>query len=267
MELIHALYLGLLQGLTEFLPVSSSGHLSLAQALFDMNVSSGVVFEIVVHFGTLCSIVIYYREIIGKLFKAIPIWLEPKLAMQHSEAKLIAFILISMIPAMIIAFLFKNQIEEWFGNPVIVSSMLILTGIILYGTKFQKDGTEELTPKKSFFIGLAQAFAMLPGISRSGSTISMALFLGMKREDAANFSFLMVIPVISGAMILAMKDLSESANSSAELLPLAAGFIASFISGYLALNLLIGVLKKYGIYPFAWYCWAVGISSLIWFLR
>jgi len=138
MELIHALYLGLLQGLTEFLPVSSSGHLSLAQALFGINVSSGVVFEIVVHFGTLCSIVIYYREIIGKLFKAIPIWRNPKLAMLHPEAKLIAFILISMIPAMIIAFLFKDQIEEWFSNPVIVSSMLILTGIILYGTKFQK---------------------------------------------------------------------------------------------------------------------------------
>jgi undecaprenyl-diphosphatase len=267
MELIHALYLGLLQGLTEFLPVSSSGHLALAQALFGMNVSSGVVFEIVVHFGTLCSIVLYYREIILKLFKAIPIWRSPKLAMQHPEAKLIAFILISMIPAMFIAFLFKDKIEEWFANPIIVASMLILTGIILFGTKFQREGTKELTSQKSFFIGLAQAFAMLPGISRSGSTISMALFLGMKREQAANFSFLMVIPVISGAMILAMKDLSESANMSAEIAPLFLGFVASFLSGYIALKFLIGMLKKHGIYPFAWYCWAVGISSLIWFLR
>lgn len=266
MELIHALYLGLLQGLTEFLPVSSSGHLSLAQALFGMNVSTGVIFEIVVHFGTLCSIVLYYRQIIAKLFVAIPIWRSPKEAMQHPEAKLIAYILISMVPAMVIAFLFKDQIEQWFSNPIIVSSMLILTGFILFGTKFQTDGKQELSEKKSFAIGLAQAFAMLPGISRSGSTISMALFLGMKREDAANFSFLMVIPVISGAMILAMKDLSESSNMNAELAPLFVGFITSFISGFLALKLLIGMLKKHGIYPFAWYCWSIGTASLIWFI-
>lgn len=267
MEFIHALLLGLLQGLTEFLPVSSSGHLALAQAVFGMNVSSGVVFEIVVHFGTLCSIVLYYRDILVKLIKALPLWLKPKEAMQHPEGKLIAYILISMLPAMVIAFLFKDQIEAWFGNPIIVSCMLILTGMILFGTKFQKDGLNKLDGKKSFTIGLAQAFAMLPGISRSGSTISMALFLGMKREDAANFSFLMVIPVIAGAMILAMKDLSESSNMSSEILPLVVGFFAAFISGYLALKLLIGMLKKRGIFPFAWYCWIVGIASLIWFLQ
>lgn len=268
MEILHALILGLIQGLTEFLPVSSSGHLALAQALFDMKVSTGVIFEIVVHFGTLCSIFIYYRKEIGALFKALPKWLKPATAWQDQDARMIAFILISMLPALVIALLFKDTIEAWFVNPILVSSMLLLTGTILFATRFQKEGEQQLSLPKSVGIGLAQAFAILPGISRSGSTISMALFLGLKKKDAANFSFLMVIPVISGAMILAMKDLSEGGEASAQALPLIIGFLASFISGYAALKVLIGLLKSKGIYPFAWYCWIVGFGSLAWlFMR
>jgi undecaprenyl-diphosphatase len=266
MEIIHALILGLIQGLTEFLPVSSSGHLALAQVLFDMKVSTGVIFEIVVHFGTLCSIFIYYRSEILDLIKALPLWLKPSSAWQHAHARMILFIIVSMIPALIIALFFKEMVEAWFVNPIIVSSMLILTGTILFATRFQKESSENISLKKSLGIGLAQAFAILPGISRSGSTISMALFLGMKKKDAANFSFLMVIPVIFGAMILAMKDLSEAGEVSAQAIPLFVGFLASFASGYIALKLLIGLLKSRGIYPFAWYCWLVGLGSLVWFL-
>lgn len=258
MELIEALLLGLLQGLTEFLPVSSSGHLALARAFFDIELSTGVVFEIVVHFGTLCSILIYYRETILSIIKSLPLWLKPAQAMQHPQSSMVAFVLISMIPAMIVALFFKDTIEAYFANPVFVCLMLLVTGSILMGTRFLEDGANPLNASRSFGIGLAQAFAILPGISRSGSTISAALLLGMKKEDAANFSFLMVIPVIGGAMILAVKDLLESGEAAAAAFPLAIGFFASFLSGYLALRLLIGLLKSRGIYPFAYYCWLLG---------
>lgn len=266
MEFIQALLLGLLQGLTEFLPVSSSGHLALAQSLFGMDVSSGVVFEIVVHFGTLCSIMLYYQKEILGLLKALPLWLSPKKAMASPDGSMILWILLSMIPAMVVALFFKDTIEAWFANPVFVSLMLLVTGTILFFTQFQKEGQAVLGPRNAFSIGLAQAFAILPGISRSGSTISMALFLGMNKKDAANFSFLMVIPVIGGAMILAVKDLMEGGEASTQLLPLLIGFLASFGSGYVALKFLINLLRTKGIHAFAWYCWGVGLLSLAWLL-
>ena len=156
--------------------------------------------------------------------------------------------------------------EDVFMTPILVSGMLILTGIILFLTKFAKAPEGKVTLGKSFMIGLAQAFAMIPGISRSGSTISTALYLGVKREDAANFSFLMVIPVIAGAMIIQMGEAIEAGINSSEIISLLVGFFTAFISGYYALKYLIITLKKKGFHNFAYYCWLVGGVGLVYFM-
>jgi undecaprenyl-diphosphatase len=151
-------------------------------------------------------------------------------------------------------------------NPLLVSGMLIVTGIILFLTRFTKNPQGKVTVGKAFLIGISQAFAMIPGISRSGSTISTSLYLGISREEAANFSFLMVIPVIGGAMILQMGEAIEAGINSTEIISLIIGFLTAFISGYYALKYLIIILKKQGFHYFAYYCWAVGGFGLIWFL-
>jgi len=143
--------------------------------------------------------------------------------------------------------------------------MLLVTGSILYATQFRDQFTNDLKASSAFGIGLAQAFAILPGISRSGSTISLGLYLGIKREKVANFSFLMVIPVIAGAMLLEVKDMIAMGIPMASFWSLLIGFLASFISGYFALKYLIIMLRSKGIHPFAWYCWIVGVVGLIYF--
>ena len=182
------------------------------------------------------------------------------------EVKTIGFILVSMIPAFIVGFTLKDSIEDIFMNPLLVSGMLIVTGVILFLTRFSKKPEGKVTTRKAFLIGLSQAFAMIPGISRSGSTISTSLYLGISRDEAANFSFLMVIPVIGGAMILQMGEAIEAGINSADIISLLVGFLTAFISGYYALKYLIIILKKQGFHYFAYYCWAVGGFGLIWFL-
>lgn len=227
----------------------------------------GITFEVVVHFGTLCSIVIYYREILWNLIKGgIGFLGSPSTKKDEPEVKMIGFILISMIPAFIVGFTLKDYIEDIFMNPLLVSVMLLVTGVILFLTKFQKNPDGKVTLGKSFIIGLAQSFAMIPGISRSGSTISTSLYLGINREEAANFSFLMVIPVIGGATLLQLLELMEVGASGAQIEGLVIGFFTSFISGYFALKYLIIILKKQGFHYFAYYCWLVGGFSLFWFL-
>lgn len=270
MEIIESFLLGLVQGLTEFLPVSSSGHLALGKALLDENLEKSVTFEVVVHFGTLCSIVVYYwqeiRDIVLSLINFIsrPADLK-KNVRQDPNIILSGYILLSMIPAGVIGFTLKEEIEGLFSNPVLVGFMLLLTGTILYVTKFRTEFPNRLNSKSSFAIGVAQALAILPGISRSGSTISLGLYLGIKREDVANFSFLMVIPVIAGAMLLEVAEMAEVGVAADAVMDLLIGFITAFVSGYFALKYLIILLKTKGIHPFAWYCWILGSFSLIYF--
>lgn len=195
----------------------------------------GITFEVVVHFGTLCSIVIYYKTEILNLIKALFRFIKsPMEAKSEKDVKVIGFILISMIPAFIVGMTLKDHIEGIFMNPILVCGMLIVTGIVLFLTKFSKNPTGEITTKRAILIGIAQAFAMIPGISRSGSTISTSLYLGVSREEAANFSFLMVIPVIAGAMILQMGEVLEAGISSSQISILLVGFLTAFISGYYA---------------------------------
>lgn len=270
MDIIEAVLLGILQGITEFLPISSSGHLVLAQAYTGLSIGGGITFEVVVHFGSLFSILVYFRQRIGQLLRGLWAYLSAPAQWKtgladNYEARICFYILLSMIPAGVVGLTMKDLIEAQFQNEVFVSAMLIVTGFILYSTKFVPEGTGPVTPMKAFLVGVSQAVAILPGISRSGTTISTGTWLGIKRDDMADFSFLMVLPVIAGVTLMDLKDLAESGASTDAVTLLVVGFFASFISGYFALKTLIHIFKKRGLHPFAVYCWAVGGFSLVWF--
>ncbi|MDX1586615.1 MAG: undecaprenyl-diphosphate phosphatase [Balneolaceae bacterium] len=268
MEIIDSFLLGLIQGLTEFLPISSSGHLVLGRALLGGRLAQGITFEVVVHFGTLCSILIYYREELTEIVKSL-IELAKAPADVRRRARIdpnirfSGYILLSMIPAVIVGLTLKDQIESLFLNPAAVSTMLLVTGCMLFATRFRNRFPLHINAGRSFLIGLAQAFAILPGVSRSGSTISVGLYMGVKREEAANFSFLMVIPVIAGAMAMQLLEIADKGIRLDAAVDLAIGFFTAFISGYFALKYLIVLLKTRGIHPFAWYCWIVGGLGLV----
>lgn len=270
MEIIDSFILGLIQGLTEFLPISSSGHIVLGKAILGGEFEKSITFEVVVHFGTLCSILLYYHKEITSILSSLwdlamnPTEIKERY-LEDSNIKLSWFILISMIPAMIVGFTMEETIEEIFLSPFPVSIMLLVTGVILYSTKFRTEFPNHVKAGSAFAIGLAQAFAMLPGISRSGSTISLGLYLGIKREEVANFSFLMVIPVIGGAMLLKSIEMFEVGIPLNTVFDLIVGFFTAFVSGYFALKYLIILLRKKGIHPFAWYCWAIGITGIIYY--
>lgn len=270
MEIIDSFILGLIQGLTEFLPISSSGHLVLGKEILGGDFQENITFEVVVHFGTLCSILLYYKEEIAAILYSV--W---DLAKQPAEIstfyredpniKLTWYIFISMIPAAIIGITLEDVIESVFLEPLPVSILLLVTGMILYSTRFREEHPNDLDGKSAFGIGLAQAFAILPGISRSGSTISLGLYLGIEREQVANFSFLMVIPVIGGAMLLKIIEMVQVGIQAGAVWGLLVGFVTSFISGYFALKYLIILLKSRGIHPFAWYCWLLGITGILYY--
>lgn len=270
MDILQSILLGILQGITEFLPVSSSGHLALGRALLGRDLEPGITFEIVVHFGSFCSIAVYFRkrihEILRDLFRSFsPSGIKSGRFISDSNTRLCYIILISMIPAGIVGFTMKETVEALFLNPFIVSCMLLVTGTMLFSTKFIANPTKDVNTGRGLLIGVAQAFAIIPGISRSGSTISVSLFSGMSRENAAHFSFLMVLPVLGGAMLLEMLEIAEAGIEAAAVTSLFVGFLASFISGYFALKYLIILLKREKFHYFAFYCWAVGIIGIIYF--
>lgn len=264
MGIFEAILLGLLQGITEFLPVSSSGHLALARALIARELEQGITFEIVVHFGSFCSISVYYRAMLWRIIKDVlksckPREIANKRFLKDPNSRLSLIILLSMVPAMIVGFTLKDPIEEFFLNPFFVSMMLMVTGALLFSTKFVKSPDKDVNASRGFWMGVAQAFAILPGISRAGSTISLGLLMGIDRDKVANFSFLMVLPVLAGAMLLEIIDLVEIGSIQIPVWSLAAGFLTSFLSGYLALTYLIKILKRKKFHYFAYYCWAMGI--------
>jgi undecaprenyl-diphosphatase len=269
MDLLESFLLGLLQGITEFLPISSSGHLVLAQHLLGLDSEKGITFEIVVHFGSLLSIILYFRrDILSILQQSFILLSTPstlrKYSLWSAEQRVILYILISMIPAFLVGIFLKSYIEDAFESPFWVSSMLIITGFVLFSTKYAGRRTSELNPTNAAMIGVAQAIAILPGISRSGSTIAMAQHLGLSRDDSARFSFLMVIPVIAGAMLLEIIDLLQ-VDVIIDYSVLFTGFFSSAVSGYIALVFLIKVIRRFGIHWFAIYCWCVGLMGLWYF--
>ncbi len=270
MDIIQAILLGLLQGITEFLPVSSSGHLALGRALLGRDLEPGITFEIVVHFGSFCSIVLYYHkkieEILSDLFKSFsPSGIASKRYITDANTRFSYIILLSMIPAGIVGFTMKEAIEALFLNPFFVSCMLLITGSLLFGTKFVGNPPKDVNAGRGLLMGVAQAIAILPGMSRSGTTISVGLFSGISRDKVANFSFLMVLPVLAGAMLLEVLELRQTGIESAAVVSLFVGFLTSFISGYFALKYLIIILKREKLHYFAFYCWTVGIVGIFYF--
>ena len=262
MEWFEAFVLGLIQGLTEYLPVSSSGHLTIGATLFGLNGEENLAFTVAVHVATVLStIVILWKEIVW-LFKDLFKW-------QWNEGtKYVVNILISMIPVAVVGFCFKDQVEEIFGSGLMVVGIcLLITATLLafsYWTKPRQ--RENISPIHAFIIGIAQAVAVLPGLSRSGSTIATGLLLGNKKERLAQFSFLMVIPPILGEALLDAKDMVEVGVSNAMAgLPVGSliiGFITAFIFGCLACKWMINIVKKGKLIWFALYCAIVGILAI-----
>ncbi len=261
MNWFEALVLGLLQGLTEYLPVSSSGHLAIGSYLFGIDGESNLAFTIVVHVATVLStLVILWKEIdwiLKGFFKF----------KMNEETKYFINIVISMIPVGIVGVFFKDTVEEIFGSGLlIVGCMLVVTALLLTFSYFAKPRQrEDISPWHAFVIGLAQALAVLPGLSRSGTTIATGLLLGNKKEKMAQFSFLMVIPPILGEALLdLLKGLKgEETLGGVDALPMVVGFIAAFVSGCLACKWMVNIVKKGKLVYFGIYCALAGIATIV----
>lgn len=259
MSWIEALILGLIQGLTEFLPVSSSGHLEIGSVLLNAQSSDNLLFAVTVHFATALATIVVFKNDILNILKEV-------FKFQWNEStQFAAKIMISMIPVFFVAIFFKDQIEQLFvGNLMLVGSMLLITGGLLLFAHFKNDGNKSVGFVSALIIGLAQAFAVLPGISRSGSTIATALILGVERSKAARFSFLMVLIPILGASLLELLDYTENpAVHSINSVSLIIGFIAAFTSGFIACKWMLAIVKKGKLTYFAVYCFVVGIIAVI----
>ena len=259
MTWIEALILGIVQGLTEFLPVSSSGHLELGSVLLKVEANENLLFAIVVHLATaFATIVVFWNDIRNLLFDLLKFqW--------NESTQFVARLLVSMIPVFVAGVFFKDQIESLFsGNLLLVGTMLLITGALLLFAHFKKDGTKSVGFLSAFIIGCAQAIAVLPGISRSGATISTALILGVERSKAARFSFLMVLLPILGASLLQVKDYAEAPSMhQIGVVPLIIGFLAAFIAGFVACKWMISIVKRGKLTHFAIYCFIVGLIAVI----
>ena len=263
MSWIEALVLGIIQGLTEYLPVSSSGHLAIGANLFGLSGEENLTFTVMVHVATvMATIVVLWKEIVW-LFTDLFKW------KWNEGTRYIVNILVSMIPIAIVGFFFKDKVEELFGSGLLVVGIcLLVTATLLAFSHFAKPRQREnISPWHAFVIGIAQAVAVLPGLSRSGSTIATGLLLGNKKEKLAQFSFLMVIPPILGEALLDTKDMMEMGIENAMAgLPVASlivGFLAAFIFGCIACRWMINIVKRGKLIWFAVYCAIVGIATIV----
>ncbi|MBN4080959.1 undecaprenyl-diphosphate phosphatase [Caldithrix abyssi] len=252
MTLSDAILLGIIQGVTEFLPISSSGHLVLGQELLGVNLP-GNVFEVVTHIGTLLSIIFVFWKELAVIFKSI----------QHPETqKYIFYLLIGTLPTVVIGLGGKEIISSLFESIHMVAGALLITGIVLLSTQKLRAKNNDLNWKKGFIIGIAQAIAIIPGISRSGMTISMGLALGISGKDAAKYSFLLAIPAISGAGLLTALDM-KAGTIPIPFPQLMTAFITSFAVGYITLKWLLGLLESGKFHRFGYYCITVGLITYL----
>jgi len=258
MDSIDSIILGIIQGLTEFLPVSSSGHLEIAKAILgDTSLpEESLAFTVMLHFATALSTIVVFRkdilDIVKELFSFT--W--------NEDTQFIGKIIISMLPAVIVGLFFENELEQLFGgNILLVGYMLILTAILLFLADKAKDTNKKVSFKNAFIIGISQAIAMIPGISRSGATISTSVLLGNDKSKAARFSFLMVVPLIFGKIA---KDVfsGELSFENQNITALSLGFMAAFISGLFACTWMIALVKKSKLSYFAIYCVVVGMAAI-----
>ena len=266
MSNLTALILGLIQGLTEFLPVSSSGHLVLFQSFFsDIDTSFTLIFDITVHLGTLVAVLIYFFDDVKMLFVSV---IKNLLNYRHIKTsfkndvyfRLTVYIIISTFVTGVLGILFKDKIEGLFHNTFNVALCLVVTGIILFiSERIQKDTKllDSFGLKDALLIGLFQSLALMPGISRSGTTIACALVLGFKQDASAKYSFLLAVPAIAGAFVLQLIDIGQTGFEMVWLSPLILGFIISAVSGIFAIKLIMLFLHKKKLFVFSLYCWAV----------
>lgn len=273
MSIFLAILYGIIQGIAEFLPISSSAHLAIAQNMFGMEnlEASYFTFDILLHFGTLVAVfIVYYKDIfalvpavftmLGKVFKG-----KFKLSEYTENERFVIFVIIATLP-LFVGVLFKDYVEAIGNYTKVIGGILLFNGIVLFISDKLEKGTISLDntkPIHALFIGLCQMCALVPGLSRSGSTITGGLFMGFKRELAVKFSFIMSIPAILGANVLSLADIAENPIAKTDIIPYIAGTVAAAVVGILAMKLLIYISKKSNFRMFSYYCWAVGILAII----
>ena len=255
MEILQTLMLGILQGLTEFLPVSSSGHLVIAQWILDSEFGGGLLFEVTLHVATMVAILLFYRKKVFELAIGA-------ISANPASLRYIGKLVVGTLPAIGIALLAKNWIEQQFELPQVAGLGLLITGTIVWSTRYtiDKGNNHEPSWNGAFLIGCAQAIAILPGISRSGATVGAALALGLSPLAAAQFSFLLGVIAITGAGVLLLPELATISNALFQTIAL--GAMAALLSGLLALWLFVWLLRTQRFYLFAWYAWVLGITTL-----
>ena len=259
MGIVEALILGIIQGLTEFLPVSSSGHLELAKWIMGSNAVSeeGLLFTVTVHAATALATLVVFRKEAADIFKGL---LQFK---WNAELIFSLKIILSMVPAAVVGVLFNDEIESLFdGQILLVGAMLVVTGALLFLADKATSSENPVGYLSALLIGISQAIAIMPGISRSGATISTAVLLGIDREKAARFSFLMVVPLILGKMTKDILD-GEIAFSGDQSISLIVGFVAAFVAGLFACKWMIALVKKSQLKYFAFYCFVAGTLSIL----
>lgn len=268
MNLLSAILLGILQGLTEFLPVSSSGHLVLAQYFFGIQEGNNILLEVFLHLGTLCAVLVYFRKMLWEMLLSL---LKFKQTVQNQVNRhnrtLLSYLIIATLATGLVYYLAGDLFEALYAQPLIVAFMLIITGVIVFASDFVKNTpipASEMGVVRSVIIGIIQGIAIIPGISRSGSTISGAIFTGVKREDAANFSFLLSIPAILGANIVSLEGFKEL--SRAQFWTYLSGAVAAFLVAYLVIALMMQLIKQARLKYFAIYCWVVALLSIAFIL-
>jgi len=259
MDYKQAIFLGVVQGLTEFIPVSSSGHLVFFQSLFGLK-EPQLFFDIMLHLGTLMAVVVFFRGDIWEIARRVRRSLKEKES--YPSTKIFIWIILATIPTGLMGILLKDWFESLFSEPKIVGGMLLITGSILWLTRLaNKEGRtiESMTWIDSILIGIAQGIAIIPGISRSGATISAGLFRGLDRELSGKFSFLLSIPAILGATVLHLREIGTQGEIGLSFL----GMAVAFIVGLVSLMLLMKIIRQGKISSFSYYCWGMGITMIL----
>lgn len=259
MSIIQAVILGILQGLTEFLPISSSGHLAIGKYLFEMH-EPNMLFDVMLHVATLLVVLIYFRQRVFLIIKAFFGIFMKRFQKDYFENKRFLWgIIIASIPTAIIGLLFEKYMLHYFSTIIFVGYALIITSILLVISDYFQ-GRDKIDTPRSIIIGIAQGIAVTPGISRSGTTIAVSTILGIERQEAAEFSFLLSVPAILGAMILQIKDVTFD-NSM--LVTYGAGMIAAFISGFVVIGIMMEFIRRAKLKVFAIYCLILGLIVVI----
>ncbi len=263
LELLKAIILGVVQGLTEFLPISSSGHLVIGSRLLNFQ-EQGIAFDVFVHLGTLLAVILVFRREILCMIQA-PLAAMNGSADQESHRYLLwdGYVVAATLPAVVVGLLLKDSIESIFTSTSLVYSMLAVTGVLMLLARSIPEGSKALNLPRGVAMGCAQALAIMPGLSRSGSTIFTGMALGVNREVVARFSFIMSIPAILGAVVLQVNDLLQNPPSVDSFIQIGSGLVASAVSGYFAIILLLDIIRRNRLHWFGYYCLAVSAAGFI----